>query len=36
MSDAMEFLVKNVGRGQDDHADQFDSRTDKIKMMAIQ
>lgn len=33
MSDALEFLVRNVGRGNE--AGDIDSRTDKIKMMAI-
>ena len=34
MADALEFLVKNVGRGTE-HNDPFDSRSDKIRMMAI-
>jgi hypothetical protein len=34
MSDALEFLAKNVGRGTD-HTDPFESRNDKIRMMAI-
>jgi hypothetical protein len=33
MSDALEFLVRNVGRGNE--VADIDSRTDKIKMMAI-
>jgi len=34
MADALEFLAKNVGRGSD-QTDPFESRNDKIKMMAI-
>jgi hypothetical protein len=33
MSDALEFLLRNVGRGNE--SGDIDSRTDKIKMMAI-
>lgn len=33
MNDALEFLVRNVGRGNE--ANDIDSRTDRIKMMGI-
>lgn len=33
MNDALEFLVRNVGRGNE--TSDIDSRTDRIKMMGI-